>query len=225
MASATPSIESMSQLSLSHRQDSPSSNAPPLLPAEIWLQILEHHANDSLSHLWTTIRPLSKTYKAHVERIFIYTYLPTLTLSLSLPRYDPKSNMLNYPFALPLAEINFQASSLVNDTDDDVVLRSQKETSVGDTMERLKEEGKVTKKRLDSSPGLWVWFGTSRGKGGTVKMPIDVSWDDEEKVWKMTVAWRTLTSSLFEGKTRRVERALLGRRRGNAPGLTWRSRK
>ncbi|KAF2640247.1 hypothetical protein P280DRAFT_480718 [Massarina eburnea CBS 473.64] len=179
----------------------------PILPAEIWLQILEHCATDSLSHLWTTIRPLSHNHKAHVERIFKHTYIPTLALSLSLPRHDPKTNALKYPFAIPYAELNFAFDSFVVGTTD-VVFASPREIATGDTMAALKEKGSLTKERLDDAMerGAWVCFGRSRAKGAAVMMPSCVCWDGQEKGWKITVDWMVLVSSLFEAKRTKAQR-------------------
>ncbi|PVH99071.1 hypothetical protein DM02DRAFT_615346 [Periconia macrospinosa] len=179
-----------------------------ILPPELWLQILEV---DSLSpthlaDLWSNIRPVSRVYKAYVEQIFTKKYLPTLCLSLSLPRRDPNTGILLHELAVPDAEVTMQAVHVEGQF---FITSTLPRTRRGMSMEDMTQRGLLTKKRLDTATSVWMWFGgaQNRGKGRQVKMPIDVEWDEQDKVWKAKVEWKKLSSSYWQARNGRSKLA------------------
>lgn len=169
-----------------------------ILPSEIWLHILEVDSTSPthLAHLWGSVRLVSCTFSAYVERIFTTIYLPTLSLSLSLPRRDPDTGVLLYADAVPDAEVTLHGAYVDGAI---VSIATSPMTRTGITMEYLTNKAVLSKERLDNATSVWMWFGgaRNRGKGGKVKMPINVEWDRQDKVWRCHVEWKKLLSSRF----------------------------
>lgn len=167
------------------------------LPTELWLQILE--AVSDPEHLWTTVRLVSHANKSYVVRIFECTYLPTLSVSLSLPRHHPTTGSLRYPGAVPGAELTFRYAELDGNTSR-LVLATPTRARDGDTMEQLNDKGVLCKTRLDEASAC-MWFGRNRGKGACMDIRKDVCWDQEKKVWSFGVEWNKLISAYFAAKS------------------------
>ncbi|CAI6334949.1 unnamed protein product [Periconia digitata] len=173
------------------------SRPPSILPTELWLQILETNPTKThLADLWRNVRPVSQSYKAYVERIFTTVYLPTLSLSLALPRRDPITGALRYSDAVPDAELILRGVQIDGEF---LTLATLPTTRSGISLENLNKRGGLSKERLDGATSVWLWFGgiQNRGKGGRVKMPLDVEWDEQRKVWQTKVSWKRLMGSYF----------------------------
>lgn len=185
----------------------------PHLPNELWLQILEQV--DDIYFLWDTVRLVSKDYKAFVDRVFAVSFLPIISISLSLPRRDPKTGHLRYAQALPQNEIIFQCHKSTTDSPY-ILLETPATLSSGDTTEQLNESGALSKQRLDEAQG-WMWFGRQRGKGVNIASSKSVEWDEESKTWTWTVRWENLVHRYCGAKraSRQVQRGV--RRDINVP--------
>ncbi|KAK3208108.1 hypothetical protein GRF29_96g1430618 [Pseudopithomyces chartarum] len=162
----------------------------PHLPNELWLQILEQV--DDIYFLWGTVRLVSKDYKAFVDRVFVASFLPDISISLSLPRRDPKTGHLRYAQALPQSEMIFQCRrSIINSSD--IFIETSATLPSGETMQQLNESGALSKQRLDEAQG-WMWFGRQRGKGVNIASSKSVQWDEGSKAWTWTVRWEDLVN-------------------------------
>jgi hypothetical protein len=196
----------------------------PALPAELWLQVLELHASDNLAHLWISVRPVSRTFKAYVERVFTHTHLPTLSLSLTLPRHDPITGALKYKAAIPGTELVFTCPSIEGER----IMLSTYTKLHDNLLDDYKRNGTLPKERLDNATSVFLCFGQNRAKGGQVVVPIDARWDEETKLWKMDVEWKKLCSSYFEMKRRRAQATgpkMKGLSARNTPGSSRRTRR
>lgn len=190
----------------------PTPTPPPLphpsfaLPTELWLQILEVDALSPthLVHLWRSVRPVCRAHKSHVERIFATIYLPTLSLSLSLPRRNPITGAMLHAYAVPDAEVTLQGARVEGDM---LIMATLPTVRDGATMQQLRERDQLSKQRLDTATSVWMWFGgaKARGKGSKVKMPLDVQWDEGDRVWQIKVQWMKLVTSYFHGRGGKVE--------------------
>ncbi|KAF2122319.1 hypothetical protein BDV96DRAFT_482722 [Lophiotrema nucula] len=58
----------------------------PSLPAEIWIRILSYH--EDLTHLWTTCRLVSHTYRDYVEQMFAEHHLRNTYIDWPLEKYN-----------------------------------------------------------------------------------------------------------------------------------------
>lgn len=171
------------------------------LPSELWLQILEFNARRKahLAHLWCTVRLVSRLHRSLVERLFTTTSLPTVSLSLILPRRHPDTEVLLHMYSVPSAEVTLQDAQVQGDM---LTVTTRPTVRDGTSMELLREQEKLSKRRLDTATSVWMSFkgynkATSRG---SVKMPIDVEWNDHDKVWQLHVEWRKMFSSYFHDK-------------------------
>lgn len=185
---------------------------PPLLPNELWLQIFEQV--DDVEFLWCTLRLVSREYKALVDRVFVSNHLPTISISLSLPRLDPVTGRARYAHTIPGAEITMQCQN-TDATSPRLSLQSTEKVSSGATIDQFTESGALTKQRLDEAQA-WMWFGKQRPKGANVTtIDRDVLWNDDDKVWIWTVEWEPLVNSYFAAKraSRQVHTQTGARRR------------
>lgn len=170
--------------------------ALPHLPSELWLQILEHL--DDIEYLWCTVRLVSRDYKAFVDRIFAVNFLPIISISLSLPRRDPKTGQLRYAQAIPQSEVVFQCHQPSVGAHQ-ISLEIPATLATGVTTAELTESGGLVKQRLDEAQA-WMWFGRQRGKGTNVVAPKDINWNEQKKTWVWTVKWKTLVHMYFSAK-------------------------
>lgn len=195
-----------------------------LLPAEIWLQILEH--NDP-KHLWLSVRTVSRTHQDLVERLFTSTYLQRLTIALSLPRRDPATSKLKWPGdPLPGAQMVMRYARL---GDDKSKVRLESPVLVRDwrgemTLELLRETGVLPKQRLEEAPAN-VNMSRHTMAGVAVDLPVRVEWDDGLKVWVWEVEWRGLLSRFFEAKERQGKRWPTTASTAGPQTSRWRSRR
>ncbi|KAE8845510.1 hypothetical protein PTNB73_01495 [Pyrenophora teres f. teres] len=58
----------------------------PSLPTEVWINILRFHTD--LAHLWNTVRRVSSTLRACVERAFGEHFLPEIHIDFQLEKYN-----------------------------------------------------------------------------------------------------------------------------------------
>jgi len=58
----------------------------PSLPAEVWINILRYHTD--LGHLWNTVRRVSSTLRACVERAFGEYFLQEIHIDFQLEKYN-----------------------------------------------------------------------------------------------------------------------------------------
>ncbi|KAF2711601.1 hypothetical protein K504DRAFT_465343 [Pleomassaria siparia CBS 279.74] len=188
----------------------PAPRTLPQLPTELWLQILEQTQDPQ--YLWTVLRSFSPNFNAYVERIFLHTYLPAMSVQPAMPRRDPDTGALRYAHFAPITIFTY--SSLSPDKLR-VILATAKEAKMGETthsMESLNELGALSKKRLDDAV-LWVSIGCKRAQAVsmyTATTSGTIAWDDEEKVWTWEVDWRELVSKYYDAKKQRSS----NRRRG-----------
>lgn len=168
----------------------------PRLPTELWLHVLESLADPEF--LWTTIRLVSRAHKSYVDRIFVSTYLPTLTISLALPRYDPTTGKLRYRGAVPATEVTFQYAGLDAATAR-MLLATPTTVRNGESMEQITARGVIEKQRLDEA-AMWMWFGRNRGKGALLDVRKDMCWDDTRKLWYWNAEWERLVTKYFSTK-------------------------
>ena len=185
-------------------------NALPHFPIELWLDTLEYV--DDPEALWITVRLVSRRFKDLVERVFIQRQLPTICMSLSLPRHDPSTGALRYKPPVPGSELVFAFTGF-DDQQDTVILKTPV-LSNGVSVESLTNTGILTQQRLEEASG-WTWFGRNRGKGANVRFPKTMHWDTEEKKWSCVLPWKKLVGAFFKSKEhRRLSQVQSSRRRG-----------
>lgn len=187
----------------------------PRLPTELWLQIFEEV--DNVEFLWCTLRLVSRDYKAFVDRVFVTNYLPTISVSLSLPRLNPETGRARYMRPVPGAEVAFHCEN-PNAESPRVVLSTAKALPNGDTIEKLTASGALTKERLDEAEA-WMWFGKQRTRGVNVAtIDKDIRWHENEKVWAWSVDWEAFVNKYFGAKrASRRTLATTGWRRRQGP--------
>ncbi|KAF2240761.1 hypothetical protein BU26DRAFT_525672 [Trematosphaeria pertusa] len=185
------------------------------LPSELFLQILENISD--IGYLWATVRLVSKSFKIHTERVFQSSHLPTLSISLSLPRYDPATGTLRYRGYVPQTEVTLRYASL-DQGNRRVVMATSTMAPNGESMADLKAAGVLSVQRLEEAT-IWVWFGRNRGKGVGMENLGNIRWDDEQKIWFWGVEWKKLVKAYFEakGSKRRSQRNLVRRARHGGP--------
>ena len=176
-----------------------------ILPPEIWLQVLEH---DDTKHLWLSVRNVSRAYKDCVERLFTSKYLHRLKIALSLPRRDPATSKLKWwGDPIPGSQLVMVYTRL---SEDGKRLRLESSAVVKDrscekTLEELRDTGTLPKARLDEAPTN-VNMSTHPMASMTIKLPVDVDWDEAKRVWTWDVEWRHLLSRFFHAKDRQGKR-------------------
>lgn len=181
------------------------SQCTPLLPTEIWLQILEH---DNPKHLFLSVRHVSRTYKACVERLFTSKYLSGLSIALSLPRRDPATGKLRWRGdPIPGSQLKMTYKQLSEDErriflESPVVL---KDRSSEKTVEELREAYTLPKERLEEAPA-YVSMSTHSFTGLTIDVPVRVDWDGMRKIWVWELDWRMLLSRFYDAKERQGKR-------------------
>ncbi|KAF3033018.1 hypothetical protein E8E12_000728 [Didymella heteroderae] len=174
----------------------------PSLPAEIWLQILEH---DDHQHLWLSVRNASRALRDRVERLFTSKYLADPSIALSLPRRDPATGKMKWPGdPIPMSQLKLTYSHL---NEDGKTLRLESSTVVKDrhtqrSVEELRENGTLPKKRLDEAPA-YVNLSTYSFAGITIHMPVQVDWDQGRKIWTWDVEWRRMLRGYYNAKEMR----------------------
>lgn len=172
----------------------------PALPAEIWLQILEH---DDHQHLWMSVRNASHALRDCVERLFASKYLADLSIALSLPRRDPATGKMKWPGdPIPMSQLKLTYCGF---NEDGRSLRLKSSTVVQDwhnpiSVEELRENGTLPKERLEEAPAYVNLSKISCVAGITVHMPVRVDWDEGRKVWTWDVDWRRVLSCYYHAK-------------------------
>jgi hypothetical protein len=144
-----------------------------ILPAELWLHILEQVSVHEAGHLWTAVRNVSRQFKDLVERLFRPTYLPTFAITLTLPRRDPTSGALLWPGApIPRAQLSMLFDSLSADEryaqfrSPNVLREGTNERSV----EELKDTSVLPLERLEAATA-WVHFTRNQLTGMAMHVP------------------------------------------------------
>ena len=177
----------------------------PVLPTEIWLQILEH---DDPKHLWLSVRNASRLYKDLVERLFTSVYLHRLKIALSLPRRDPATSKLKWRGdPIPGSQLVMAYTRLSEDGNQ---LRLESPIMVKDrnsekTLEELRAAGTLPKERLEEAPTN-VNMSTHPMAALPIKLPVQADWDDAQKVWVWEIDWRNLLSRFFDAKDKQSKR-------------------
>ncbi|KAF2134885.1 hypothetical protein P153DRAFT_380697 [Dothidotthia symphoricarpi CBS 119687] len=176
---------------------------PRALPTELWLQVLENVRDPE--YLWTTVRHVSLQHKAMIERIFTSTYLPVLSISLSLPRRDPTTGALRWPgVPIPKAQITMAFNRLSADRRH-VVLVSPVILTDGaniKSVEELKNTSALSKERLEAAPA-WVSMNKNSLAGLSMRLPMCIEWDEVQKIWVWQVEWRTFVTRFYEKKNKK----------------------
>ncbi|KAH6643655.1 hypothetical protein C7974DRAFT_370874 [Boeremia exigua] len=201
-----------------------STTRTPLLPPELWLQVLEH---DDPVHLWVSVRNISRTYKHYVERVFTSKYLHMLEIFLSLPRRDPATSKLKWPGdPIPGSQLAMAYAGL---SEDGRLLHLESATVVRDrngekTLEELRSTGVLPKERLEEAPTN-VNMSTNPMASLPIQVPVQVEWNEARKVWTWEVEWRTLLRRLFNAKDKQRKRWPTTIWSSAQPhGLPWRGR-
>lgn len=177
----------------------------PILPNEIWLQILE---NDDPKHLWLSVRNVARTYRDCVERLFTSKYLHRLKIALSLSRRHPATSKLKWRGdPIPGSQLVMVYNRL---SEDGKRLRLESSTLVKDghserTLEELKDAGTLPKERLEEAPTN-VTMSTHPMAGLTIKLSVHVDWDEAQKVWAWEIEWRSLLSRFFDAVDKQAKR-------------------
>ena len=177
----------------------------PLLPTELWLQILEH---DDPKHLWLTVRNVSKMYKDRVERLFTSVHLHKLRIALSLPRRDPATSKLKWRGdPIPGSQLVMAYGQL---SEDGTRVRMESPKVVKDrgsnrTLEELKDAGTLPKERLEEAPTN-VNMSAHPMAALTIKLPVHVDWDEGQKIWVWEIEWRKVLSRFYEAKDKQSKR-------------------
>ncbi|KAE8839766.1 hypothetical protein PTNB73_04177 [Pyrenophora teres f. teres] len=171
----------------------------PALPTELWLQILEQaDAYD----LWESVRPTSRAFKDHVERIFVSMHLPELSNSLALPRRDPITGALKWPGeAIPQTQIVFSFDKLAANPQYAVLKSPESLGRGGDvkSVDELYRIGVLPKERLQEAP-QWVKLGRNHMTGFSTAAVGRFDWDEERKIWTWGVNWRKLLTQFYHAK-------------------------
>lgn len=176
-----------------------------LLPAELWLQILEH---EDPKHLWLSVRNVSPVYQSLVERLFTSKYLQRLQIALSLPRRDAASSKLKWPGdAIPGSQLVMAYARLSQDGNRvHLVSPTVVQDRNGErTIEELRNTGILPKERLEEAPTN-VNMSTHPMASLTVKLRVEVEWNEVKKRWVWDVEWRSVLSRFFDAKDRQGKR-------------------
>lgn len=181
----------------------------PLLPTEIWLQILEQKDEIGVMYLWNTVRLVSRQLRDCVERLFRSIHLPQFTFSLTLPRRDPTTGTMNWP-GPPIVRsgLVFSFDRITPDSQR-IVLKTPTELSEGSEIQNvaeLKNSSILPKERMEAAPP-WVVFGKKYLTGLSMTVPATVEWDSERDIWTWTVKWKPLVCQFFRAKEKKGLRA------------------
>jgi len=181
------------------------SRTTPLLPTEIWLQILEY---DDLKHLWLHVRNVSRSFADCVERLFTTQYLYRVKVALSLPRRDPATSKLKWRGdPIPGSQLEMVCNRLSEDRNR-LLLESStvvKDRNSEKTLEELRNAGTLPKERLEEAPTN-VNISSHPMASLTIKLPVHVDWDGERKIWVWEAEWRGLLSRFFDAKDKQSRR-------------------
>jgi hypothetical protein len=173
-----------------------------VLPAELWLHILEQASIHEAGHLWTTVRHVSRQFKDLVERLFGSTYLPMFAITLALPRRDPTSSALLWPGApIPRAQLSMPFDGLSLD-ERYAQFRSPSVLREGTnvkSVEELKDTSVLPLERLQAAMA-WVHFTRNQLTGIAMLVPGHLSWDEEQKTWVWSVKWTSLMTQFYGSK-------------------------
>lgn len=190
-------------------------STPPALPTELWLQILEHADHRDASHLWGSVRLVSSHFKDYIERHFIFTYLPDITIFLALPRRDPATGTLKWPGdPIPRSRIIFSFDSITADRKRAVLVSSETLGPLGEmkSVDELRRAGSLPAARLQQAPP-WVNIGKNHLTGVSVGVKGEFCWDEDRKIWAWVVNWRNLVTHFYQAKVLKRESASTGRLR------------
>jgi len=172
------------------------------LPAELWLLILEQTSIQEASHLWLTVRRISRQFRDIVERLFSSSYLTAFAMTLSLPRRDPTSGALLWPGTpIPRAQMNMSPNGLSSDGRY-IYFRSPSVLSEGtrvESVEELKNTSVLPLERLEAAT-VWVHFTQNQLTGLQMHVPRHVSWDREQGAWIWKLEWKNLMTQFYEKK-------------------------
>lgn len=177
----------------------------PLLPTEIWLQVLGY---DDPKHLWLCVRKVSFTFRDFVERLFTSDHLHRLKVALSLPRRDPATSKLRWPGdPIPGSQL-VMAYTRLSEDGRRLCLESPAVVKDGNserTLEELRNAGTLVKERLEEAPTN-VNMSTHPMESLSIKLPVHVEWDGERKIWLWKLEWRVLLNQFFDAKDKQGKR-------------------
>ncbi|KAF2027918.1 hypothetical protein EK21DRAFT_70920 [Setomelanomma holmii] len=179
-------------------------NATIILPAELWLIVLEQTSSINSQHLWTVVRFVSRDFKNLAERIYVSTHLPRLAISLALPRRDPTTSALVWPGFIPHARLILCFDKLASNPED-AIFTSPETLGKGQdlqSLEDLKLSNVLPKKRLQEA-AAWVSVNGVQGQGASMMLSRDIAWDEERKLWTWELDWKRLVSQFFALKERK----------------------
>ena len=202
---ANKSTTTTTQTAMSERDNDAAVTCIPLLPTEIWLQILEY---DDPKHLWLSVRDVSTLYRHCVERLFTSNYLSRLSIALALPRRDPATGKLKWRGdPIPGSQLKMTYSRL---SEDGRHLRLESSTVIKDkssekTLEELKDIGTLPKERLTEAPA-YISMSSMSFTGATIELPVQVDWDAVRKIWIWDVEWRRLLGRFYAEKEKQGNR-------------------
>ena len=173
----------------------------PVLPTELWLDILGETSISEVEHLWISARLTSRHFKDHVERLFATTYLPCFAISLALPRRDPASGASKWPGAILNAQIvmTFDSVGLNNRY---VTFVSPSCIRAGDevqNLEELKDQHVLPKARLEEAKA-WVYL-QKYMSGLTMQLPRHIEWNERRKRWEWQLDWRKFVTRFYTAKS------------------------
>jgi hypothetical protein len=175
----------------------------PVLPMELWLQILEQADHCDACHLWSSVRLISLHFKDYVERHFISAYLPDVTIFLALPRRDPATDTLKWPGdPIPRSRIIFSFDSITADQQCAILISSEALGPPGEmkSVDELRRTGSLPEERLQQAPP-WVNIGKNHLTGISVGVKGTFFWDNDRKIWAWRVNWRKLVTHFYQAKT------------------------
>jgi hypothetical protein len=197
----------------------------PTLPSELWLQIFEHAlatSNEAAEHLWVHARRVSVSFKNLIERIFDSICLRRFAISLALPRRDPTTGRSLWPGAVPGVQVNMSIVSVDTERSTATFASPLVLTDGSDekSVEELKMAGVLPKERLRAAPA-WVCANQNPLAGLTTRLPRNIEWDEQKKVWTWELQWRKLVTQFYEAKRqRRMEKPVHTGSRKSTTGVS-----
>ena len=176
------------------------STQSPVLPPELWLDILGETSIPEAEHLWMSARHTSRKFRDYVERLFVTTYLPQFAISLALPRRDPVSGAAKWPGAVLNAQIvmTFDSIDLYNRYVNFISSSHLKAADDVQIMAELKDKRVLPKERLEEAKA-WVYI-RNYMSGVTLELPRNIEWDEQGKRWKWQLDWRKFVTHFYAAK-------------------------
>jgi hypothetical protein len=174
----------------------------PILPAELWLHILESPSLNE-EHLWVSVCHASRPFRDYIERLFVTTYLPCFAISLILPRRDPDNGTLNWTGAI----LNSQLIMTLEDINQErrytifVSPLELKNRSGVQNVRELKEKESLPKVRLLGAT-TWMYTNKNFKSGQSLQAAKDIKWDNQHNRWVWQIEWRQLITQFYKAKVK-----------------------